>query len=56
LFAGKLQRELEKCLKICFEALGIERENTADDNEGKHAEGKEVAARQMSGRTIVLHF
>jgi hypothetical protein len=45
----KLQRELERCHKICFKALGIESENAADDNKGRYAEERKVAARQMSG-------
>jgi hypothetical protein len=56
LFAGKLQIELERCLKICFKAVGIESENTADDSGGRYAERREIAARQMSGGDSLSSF
>jgi hypothetical protein len=39
LFVAEPARELERCLRICFKAFGIENEKTDNDN-GRHSEGK----------------
>jgi hypothetical protein len=40
LFVVKLPRGLQECLKMCFNALGIENAKRTDDNKDTHAEGR----------------